>query len=106
MLPASQKHLSERGLFRMGSSDRGVEIATGRRAADGRVRLSVFASDMLALTLEGHGERAPTLLLTREQAINLQHALGDLIRLLEETEAKTDVKTWQGVERRTSGNLG
>ena len=63
----------------MGQADRGVEIATGRRQADGHVRLSPFTQDLLALTIEGYAERAPTLLLTRAQARELQLALTRLI---------------------------
>ena len=59
----------------MAELDREVRIAAGRRAGDGEFRLSVFAQDLLAVTLEGHGERAPTLLLTREQAERLRAAL-------------------------------
>jgi len=67
----------------MGNSDRGIEIATGQREGDGRLSLSIFAGDLLALAVEGQGERASTLLLTREQAVRLQQALGELLPLLE-----------------------
>jgi hypothetical protein len=78
-----------------------VEIRTGRRDGDGRVRVSIFAGDLVALTLEGHGERAPTLLLTLEQARRLQMALAELIPLVEERERKESAKgSWQGEERR------
>jgi hypothetical protein len=78
-----------------------VDIPTGRRDGDGRVRVSIFAGDLVALTLEGHGERAPTLLLTLEQARRLQSALMELIPLVEEGERKEIAKgSWQGEERR------
>jgi hypothetical protein len=78
-----------------------VDIRTGRRDGDGRVRVSIFAGDLVALTLEGHGERAPTLLLTIEQARRLQRALAELIPLVEEQERKERAAaTWQGEERR------
>lgn len=67
----------------MGSSDRGIEIATGQREGEGRLSLSVFGGDLLALAVEGQGERASTLLLTREQALRLQEALCELLPLLE-----------------------
>ncbi len=92
----------------MGQPEHVVEIRTGRRGADGRVRLSVFTSDMLALAIEGHGERAPTMLLTLEQARELQRALSEMIPLLtERKEAGDDVSpaVWQGAERRTTGQL-
>ncbi|HKS29363.1 MAG TPA: hypothetical protein VJS44_16150 [Pyrinomonadaceae bacterium] len=79
-----------------------IDIATGRRAADGHVRISVFAEGLLVLTVEGTGERVPALLLTVEQARKLQHALEDLI-----PHADSDVKAaaasdpWDGTERRT-----
>jgi hypothetical protein len=88
----------------MGQLDRELEIVTGRRMGDGRVRLSVFAHDLLALTVEGRGERAPVVLLTREQARELREALGELIPVLRESAATaTDERagaTWQGGERR------
>jgi hypothetical protein len=78
-----------------------VDIRTGRRDGDGRVRVSIFAGDLVALMLEGHGERAPTLLLTLEQARRLQRALAELIPLVEESERKErNAGTWQGQERR------
>ena len=81
-----------------------VEIPTGRRDGDGHVRVSLFADELLALTVEGLGERAPTLLLTLDQARKLQRALADLIPLAEEAGAQQDSAgdAWQGAERRTS----
>jgi hypothetical protein len=79
-----------------------VDIRTGRRDGDGLIRVSLFMDELLALTLEGHGERAPTLLLTLEQARKLQGALSELIPLAEEAsreESDEDVE-WQGEERR------
>ncbi|HEX8845234.1 MAG TPA: hypothetical protein VF791_11350 [Pyrinomonadaceae bacterium] len=75
-----------------------VDISTGRRDGDGRVRVSIFANELVALTLEGHGERAPTLLLTIEQARRLQSALAELIPLVE--EAEKNGSAWDGEERR------
>jgi hypothetical protein len=78
-----------------------VDIRTGRRDGDGRLRVSIFAGDLVALMLEGHGERAPTLLLTLEQARRLQRALAELIPMVEEQERKESAKgSWQGQERR------
>jgi hypothetical protein len=80
-----------------------VDIRTGRRDGDGHLRVSIFMEDMVALTLEGHGERAPTLLLTLEQARRLQSALAELIPLLEKAareEEKEQAESWQGEERR------
>ncbi len=90
-------------------SEHEVEIATGRRATDGHVRVSIFAGQLLALSLEGHGERAPTLLLTLEQARKLQSALTELIPLAEEfDERERDAarpQAWPATERRKSGEL-
>ena len=78
-----------------------VDIRTGRRDGDGHVRVSIFANELVALTLEGHGERAPTLLLTLEQAHKLQSALAELIPLVEKSEPEeTGAESWQGEERR------
>jgi hypothetical protein len=85
-----------------------VEIATGRRETDGHVRVSVFAGQLLALSLEGHGERAPTLLLTLEQARKLQGALAELIPVaegFEQQEGDAGLQAWQGAERRKTGEL-
>jgi hypothetical protein len=90
----------------MGQAERGVEIATGRRRQDGQVRLSVVTHDLLALTVEAHGERAPTLLLTRAQARELQLVLTRFIPLL--AEAGVDAPApgeWAGPERRRTGEL-
>lgn len=87
----------------MAVTEHDVEIATGRRDGDGHVRLFIFAEQMLALTIEGHGERAPTLLLTLEQARRLQAALSELIPLVEAARRKDEDdagKTWGGEERR------
>lgn len=92
----------------MGQADRGVEIATGRRRTDGHVRVSVFTRDLLALTIEEYGERAPTLLLTCAQASELQRALASLISQLTADEPTQPVEaqvTWRGAERRHSGEL-
>ena len=82
----------------MAGLDRELRIGTGRRDGDGQLRLSVFAGDLLAVTLEGHGERAPTLLLTREQAERLRDALSELLPHVE-TGSRTEA-SWQGAERR------
>jgi hypothetical protein len=88
----------------MAVSEHEVEIAVGRRATDGHVRVSVFAPELLALTLEGTGERAPTMLLTIEQARGLEHAIARLIPLIEastrESQTRPDTSNWQGKERR------
>ena len=90
----------------MGQAERGVEIATGRRQRDGHVRLSVFTHDLLALMVEAYGERAPTLLLTRAQARELQLALTRLIPLLAEAgEDAPPSVGWSGEERRLTGEL-
>ncbi|HEX8922240.1 MAG TPA: hypothetical protein VF766_12245 [Pyrinomonadaceae bacterium] len=77
-----------------------VEIRTGRREQDGQIRVSVFMDEMLALTLEGHGERAPTLLLTLEQARRLQDALAQLTLRVESSAREERTDKWQGEERR------
>jgi len=58
---------------------------------------------LLALSIEGHGERIPTLLLTLAQAKRLKEALSELIPLVEEPgtgEQRQSVEEWQGSERR------
>ena len=80
-----------------------VDIRTGRRDGDGHIRVSLFMDEMVALALEGHGERAPTLLLTLEQARRLQDALARLIPLAEEAAARKEkdaAEPWAGEDRR------
>ena len=85
----------------MALSEHEVEIAVGRRAGDGQVRVSVFARELLALTVEGTSERAPTFLLTLEQARSLQRALDELIPIVKEAAPEHSAETaWQGEERR------
>lgn len=92
----------------MALSGQEVDIRVGRRETDGRVRVSVFAGELLAITVEGYGERAPTLVLTPEQARKLQNALAELIPLLEnapQPEPSASGRSWQGAERRSTGEL-
>ncbi len=87
----------------MAVSEHEVRIATGRRADDGRMRISIFADRLLALSIEGHGERIPILLLTLDQAKKLKDALSELIPVVEESETAentTSAEAWQGRDRR------
>jgi hypothetical protein len=86
----------------MAQTEHEVDIRTGRRDGDGHIRVSLFMDEMVALALEGHGERAPTLLLTLEQARRLQDALARLIPLAEEAarKEKDASAAWHGGERR------
>ena len=86
----------------MSLTEHEIDIQTGRRDGDGHIHVSVFAGEMVALALEGHGERAPTMLLTLEQAQSLQRALAELIPLVEESERQEESRTeaWHGEERR------
>lgn len=77
-----------------------VDIRTGRRDGDGNIHVSLFMDDMIALTLEGHGERAPTLLLTLEQALRLESALAELIPLMKKAAREEKLEAWDGAERR------
>lgn len=56
-----------------------IHIPTRRRKSTENVRIYSFADDMIALTVEGRAERSPTLLLSLDQARELQKALADLI---------------------------
>ena len=77
-----------------------VEIRTGRRNEDGQIRLSIFMDELLALTLDGYGERAPTLLLTIEQARKLRDALAELTGHAEAAARGEKTDAWTGEERR------
>jgi hypothetical protein len=86
--------------------EREVRVAAGRRGGDGQLRLSVFAEDLLAVTLEGHAERAPTLLLTHAQAVRLREALDELIHVLEGESGSSGLPgAWRGGERRQTSEL-
>src|SRR5918999_546666 len=85
----------------MAELDREMRIATGRRDGDGALRLSIFAEDLLAVALEGHGERAPTLLLTREQAQRLRDALTELLPQL--GVRPRHASDWQGAGQKRGG---
>ncbi len=88
--------------------EREIDIATGRRSLDGHVRVSVFAAGLLALRIEGTGERVPTLLLTVEQAERLQQALEELVPLARSGDEggpeASSASPWDGNERRASGS--
>ena len=87
----------------MAKAEHEVDIRTGRRDGDGLIRVSLFMDEMVALSLEGHGERAPTLLLTLEQARRLRDALDELIPLGEQGgrgRGKEAGQTWDGQDRR------
>ncbi|HKQ52229.1 MAG TPA: hypothetical protein VJT74_07675 [Pyrinomonadaceae bacterium] len=87
----------------MPQAEHEVDIRTGRRDGDGLIRVSLFMDEMVALSLEGHGERAPTLLLTLEQARRLRDALAELIPLAEQSrrdKEKAAADAWDGEERR------
>jgi|GEM_PF-840115 len=89
----------------MALMDHEVEIATGRRSDDGRLRVFIFADRLLGLAAEGLGERVPTMLLTPDQAKKLEAALAELIPLLDEASGPEDEtaragEPWRGAERR------
>ena len=86
----------------MAQAEHEVDIRTGRRDGDGLIRVSLFMDEMVALSLEGHGERAPTLLLTLEQARRLRDALAELIPLAEmgAGNEKGAAGAWDGADRR------
>ena len=85
----------------MAQAEHEVDIRTGRRDGDGLIRVSLFMDEMVALSLEGHSERAPTLLLTLEQARRLRDALAELIPLAEQRgQEKAAADACDGEERR------
>lgn len=79
-------------------------IVAGRRAGDGFVRLAVFTRELLELTIEAHGERASTLLLTRGQITELQNTLARLGEQITGAGAapgdQNATRIWSGNERR------
>jgi hypothetical protein len=55
------------------------DIPIGRTGLEGKLRLYLFAGDMLAMTVDGRTERTPTVLLNLEQARQLRNAVDQLI---------------------------
>jgi len=86
----------------MSLTEHEIDISTGRRDGDGHLKVSIFMDDLVAFTVVGHGERAPTLLLTLDQARKVQDALAELIPMVErsQTEAR-NTGSWRGEERRS-----
>ena len=76
-----------------------IDVPTGRRGADGILRLQQFTPTMIAMTISRLGERIPTSLLTKSQAIALRDALDELIPNLEVGSAEEQTYV-EGVERR------
>ena len=74
------------------------EFNVGRRSQDGTIRLSVNLPQMLTLSVSHKGERAASVLLTREQVKQLQQALAELEPLIE--AERTSADRWDGGERR------
>jgi hypothetical protein len=81
-----------------------VEIATGRRGRDPRIHLSVFSTELVALSITGHGERTPTLLLTRQQVLDLRNGLTECLAQIngEAPRLANAGGSWDGAERRAS----
>jgi hypothetical protein len=76
----------------MATMEHEIDIPTGRNGLDGRVKVYVFSDELLALTVDGLSERAPTLLLTLEQARRLKEALDELIPTEGETLQRAEDK--------------
>ena len=81
-----------------------VSIKAGRRATDGAVNLSAYLPGLLAVSVSYPGERAASVLLTREQVGELRRALAGLEPLIEPGSAPAG--GWSGGERRKSAARG
>ncbi|MBA2526990.1 MAG: hypothetical protein H0V18_14595 [Pyrinomonadaceae bacterium] len=60
------------------SDPKEIEFKVGRRTSDGTVRLSTYLPHLLALSVSYKGERATSVVLTRDQLRQLRHALAEL----------------------------
>ena len=74
----------------MGLVEHEIDIPTGRRDSDNKLRVFLFADDMIALAVRGGSDRTKTLLLTLEQGKKLQQALAKLIPIGEEAVSRHD----------------
>ena len=55
-----------------------IELKVGRESQPGTVQVSSFLSDLITLSVSYRGERAATVLLTREQVRKLREALAEI----------------------------
>jgi hypothetical protein len=74
----------------MGLVEHEIDIPTGRRDSDDKLRVYLFADDMVALAVRGGSDRTKTILLTLEQGKKLQQALAKLIPIGEEAVSRRD----------------
>ena len=80
------------------SGRREIELKVGRRSNDGHVRLSTYMPGLLTLGVTFGGERASSVMLTREQVRQLRQSLAELEPLIEPEGARAG--QWDGGERR------
>jgi len=66
------------------------DIPIGRTGLEGKLRLYLFAGDMLAMTVDGRTERTPTVLLNLEQARQLRSAVDQLIVSCEAAKSREE----------------
>ena len=74
----------------MGLAEHEIDIPTGRRDSDSKLRVFLFADDMIGLAVRGGSERTKAILLTLEQGKKLQQALAKLIPISEEAMSRRD----------------
>ena len=82
------------------SNSREIELKVGRRAQDGVVRVSTLMPHLVQLSVNYKGERAVSVVLTRQQARQLQQALAQLEPSVD--AVGTTETNWDGSERRRS----
>jgi hypothetical protein len=71
----------------MATLEKDIEIPIGRRASDGIIRVYQFSEDRIALTVNGLADRAPTLLLTLQQARLLKDGIENLLAESDDSES-------------------
>jgi len=80
------------------SKPREVELKVGRRSTDGIVRVSLYPPTLVQLSVSYRGERAASVVLTREQVRDLREALAQLENEIPPSEEIAG--TWDKRERR------
>jgi len=80
------------------STEKDIEFNVGRRSIDGTIRLSAHPPQLVQLSVSHKGERASSVVLTRDQVRTLLDALAVLEQSME--NASDTSEEWDSIERR------
>jgi hypothetical protein len=82
---------------------RDIELKVGRRSSDGTVRISPYPPELLQLSVSYKGERAASVVLTREQVRSLRDALTEFEKEMSPPNGVSE--PWDNTERRSEESL-